>query len=752
MKQRIKRIAMALLCILLITIPLLFVIDRAEEEKRSEQSKKNAKYDALLELSSEEDYIDFVESVNAGEDYHNYRIVLTDNLDFTSYESVAMAGSENVPFAGCFDGNGHKIHGMKIENPQGSAAMFGKLTGIVKNLQLEACEFSGKLAGSVAAECYDGAILNCCLDSSVYGDVAGSVVGKLRGNVLNCVASSDSFAGEISKGAVEHCYVIGDEITEELNQNLQYISGTYDDLDFYLWNQKEEKIFGDKADLLRSLTARIKVDGKELKLKAYYSVNDRRWCMVLPAASQKETLSIEARTASGGKEHFYRKDADETMIFTWKNILYPIDFLCAENIDTVYVTLEKQKTLADIHAEKTTEVPGVLMVMDTEGTCDYHMIKGFYGHGNDSWAVEKKSYNLKLDERADLLGLGENEDFSFLACYRDNSLMCYATTTELCKELGFPYSPDFRLVNLYVAGEYAGVYFLAEKVELDQNRIDISNVYEQSKAVNHNYMEGFSITEWKDDASLAARYAYKDEVDPEDLTGGYLLEADIVDYTPEESRFVSTRGIPMTMKRARYSSEAQVNYIADYWQEFEDALFAADGVNGLGRHYTEYIDLESFAMQWLIYELVQEGSMSSSIYFYKESEVTGDGLLHACFPWDMEHSYILSEKLQDIWNLTEKAETLYGYWAVFCQHEDFKQELRRVWEEKFLPAIDLMIAEEALETASGMKNLRWYEERIAGIDHLENSRWRKMYPLNRCQTNREFLKIRKEVISSWMAE
>ena len=143
MKQRIKRIALALLCILLITIPLLFVIDRAEEENRSEQSKKNAKYDALLELSSEEDYIDFVESVNAGEDYHNYRIVLTDNLDFTSYESVAMAGSENVPFAGCFDGKGHKIHGMKIENPQGSSAMFGKLTGIVKNLQLEACEFSG---------------------------------------------------------------------------------------------------------------------------------------------------------------------------------------------------------------------------------------------------------------------------------------------------------------------------------------------------------------------------------------------------------------------------------------------------------------------------------------------------------------------------------------------------------------------------------------------------------------------------------
>ena len=142
-------------------------------------------------------------------------------------------------------------------------------------------------------------------------------------------------------------------------------------------------------------------------------------------------------------------------------------------------------------------------------------------------------------------------------------------------------------------------------------------------------------------------------------------------------------------------------------------------MNSLGKHYTEYIDTESFAMQWLLYELVQEGSMSSSIYFYKESDVTGDGLLHACFPWDMEHSYVLSEKNGQLWNITEKAETLYGYWKKFYEHEDFRVELRRVWEEKFLPAIHAMTVEEAIETVNGMKNLRWFEERIAALDKLE---------------------------------
>lgn len=71
---------------------------------------------------------------------------------------------------------------------------------------------------------------------------------------------------------------------------------------------------------------------------------------------------------------------------------------------------------------------------------------------------------------------------------------------------------------------------------------------------------------------------------------------------------------------------------------FEDALYAADGYNEKGKYYTEYMDITSFADQWLFYELNTEISMSSSIYYYKQSEVDGDGLLHACYPWDMEHA------------------------------------------------------------------------------------------------------------------
>ena len=49
----------------------------------------------------------------------------------------------------------------------------------------------------------------------------------------------------------------------------------------------------------------------------------------------------------------------------------------------------------------------------------------------------------------------------------------------------------------------------------------------------------------------------------------------------------------------------------------------------MGKHFTEYIDLTSFANQWMIYELNMEISVNSSVYFYKDTDAHGDGKLHA---------------------------------------------------------------------------------------------------------------------------
>lgn len=497
---------------------------------------------------------------------------------------------------------------------------------------------------------------------------------------------------------------------------------------------------------LYGLTGRLMMGEQEILLDAYCSKENDQWYIALPAGFGSDELYLEAYTTEGLLT-FKRSYGEEQILFTIGEKKYLINFLCEDHIDTLYIDLAKEKDLGYVHENKTEELPGRMTIIKQDKSVDFATIKGFYGHGNDSWEAEKKSYNLKFDSEVDLLGMGANEDFTLLAGYRFNSLMSYCTTTEIVQEMNFPYAPEFRLVNLYVGGEYVGIYFLTEKIELDKNRIDISNIYEETKKANSSTLDQFEYQMYLNEITEKKGYYYDIPVNPEDITGGYLLELDVADYDDYVSRFITKgRKNKVTLKRARYASEAEVKYIADFWQEFEDALLSESGINSLGKSYTEYIDLGSFAMQWLLYELAQENSMRSSIYYYKESDVSGDGLIHACYPWDLERSYTGLESPEKFWNIEQG-----NYWAAFYQHEDFRKEVSKIWKNKLVPAIEFMVQEEATETESGFKNLSWYQENCFYAAELEHTRWNETDFYEKCNFIRENLKARKEVLTSIFA-
>ena len=72
-------------------------------------------------------------------------------------------------------------------------------------------------------------------------------------------------------------------------------------------------------------------------------------------------------------------------------------------------------------------------------------------------------------------------------------------------------------------------------------------------------------------------------------------------------------------------------------QELEDAVYSSTGYNSLGKHYTEYIDIKSAAIMYLLHEFsVNIDGGKSSCYFYKDSNLTGDGKVHAAPCWDFD--------------------------------------------------------------------------------------------------------------------
>ena len=771
MKYGRKKILFVWMMILIITAMLAVLLhyQRNEAKKIRFEKFSELQKEGYYEIATMDDFFQFADTVASGNQYEWCEVWLKNDLDFEKTKNqmpIGFDGEEVYEFKGVFNGNGYTIRNLSIKNPGGCAGLFANLGGTVKNLQMENCYFKGKVCGAIAAESMVNAVvINCCVDADTEGELNGCIAGDFYGYIFNCVVSGKNITGKLHNGWTEQCYIQGEGgyrtaeenncinaeyLQKTLNNYLPRVSGFHDTDDLCLWEKnKKIQLTNEKAELLESVSAKIAVNSEQLEIKGFYSQNDDYWCIAVPSGCDKE-MNITVKFSSGEEKTLLRMQEESALTVEHSGNCYNIHFLTSEAAESLYVKMTQNKDLEYIHKNKLEENSGILLTIDQLGNIHKETLKGIYGHGNDSWAAQKKSYNLKLKNKAELFGMGENEEFALLAGYRDDSLMSYVSTTSFIQELGFEYAPEFRLVNLYIEGEYAGVYFLAEKIEIDKNRIDISNVYEETKAENHGFLDDASFIKWKDENTLAERYSYKIKNLPEDLTGGYLLEIDVEDYGKDESRFVTDRGIKVTMKRAKYSSEEAVNYIADYWQEFEDALYSENGKNSQNRHYSEYIDMDSYVMQWLLYELVQEGSMSSSIYFYKESSLTGDGLLHACFPWDMEHSYLVYGPIQEMW--LKESETLNGYWSRFWIHEDFRTAANKIWKTRFIPAIEQMTDENLTITNSGVKNLRWYEENIGSLSVMETSRWRKMNPYNRCQSIREFLNIRKNALSMLLME
>lgn len=125
--------------------------------------------------------------------------VLTADLDLASYENWTPIGSNEAPFTGTFDGQGHVITGLTIDGRLERAGLFGKVDqkGVIKNLGLE--QVSINVSGSVNGDCY-----------------VGGIVGQMG-------VDQDGYITE-STAEMRNCYVTG-EITAQLSRGDLYLGG-----------------------------------------------------------------------------------------------------------------------------------------------------------------------------------------------------------------------------------------------------------------------------------------------------------------------------------------------------------------------------------------------------------------------------------------------------------------------------------------------------------------------------------------------
>ena len=94
--------------------------------------------------------------------------------------------------------------------------------------------------------------------------------------------------------------------------------------------------------------------------------------------------------------------------------------------------------------------------------------------GNSTAGLDKKPYRIKLDRKHSLFGLDKAKSWVLLADYLDPSaLHNYAALTLAGTSEQFDFVPTPHKVNLYMNGEYAGLYTLCEQVQENPGRMDL---------------------------------------------------------------------------------------------------------------------------------------------------------------------------------------------------------------------------------------------------------------------------------------
>ena len=288
------------------------------------------------------------------------------------------------------------------------------------------------------------------------------------------------------------------------------------------------------------------------------------------------------------------------------------------------------------------------------------------GRGNTTWegpSGKKNPYRIKLSEHTKLLGMKGDKDWILLSDRFDPSLMRTALAQRISRLVSMPWTPKFRIVELYLNGAYAGMYYLMEQKEVDrENKVPITVV-------------------------------------PNRVESGYLLE---LDNKSDEDQYFRSKYFKKKIKfKDPDPTEGTMNslqreYIVDYCETLEkklmDRAFTGEDT------YRDYIEMDTWIQQFFVQELSMniDGNMRLSTYFAKDV----DTKLFIPFCWDFDRafgnaSYMVNEfKVPETWpngwfvrirgGDESDSEYGYGHRATWYQYmfEDpvFVARVKELWE------------------------------------------------------------------------
>ena len=304
------------------------------------------------------------------------------------------------------------------------------------------------------------------------------------------------------------------------------------------------------------------------------------------------------------------------------------------SLPSLYLTIDPLQ-LDSILNDQDLKIPAeALLVTPQHDTLFNEELSYIKTRGNSTFKEIKKPFTVKFHRKQKLLGLNKSRSFVLLANAHDESHIRNAIALDLAHAIGLP-APNYTYISLYINNEYKGLYQMTNKVEVGRHVLNITDLDELNKQANPQRLEEYDLFRYANE--------YKGvmlEYDPEDITGGYLLEnINVIHeyYNKSKSGFISNIGDRIRIRSPKHASVNEVEYIANLYNLMEAAVISEDGCNPVtGKHYSEYIDVKSFALYYLLNEVLlnMDGGFVS-FFMYKDSDFY-DSKIYAGPIWDFD--------------------------------------------------------------------------------------------------------------------
>lgn len=448
-----------------------------------------------------------------------------------------------------------------------------------------------------------------------------------------------------------------------------------------------------QGELAVPLEVSVVTSGGEEVISCWMNDQDE-YFVFLPAYSNLEDVQIRNITSRdiciNGVEIKETTPCDGFQLNTSYEIVFrswltkttrEITFVQSRDIATMFIDTKNQDTQL-LHSSKEYKEEATIRTYRCDGSIDYSgKLKSISGRGNVTWTdYDKKPYNIVASDDVSLLNMGSARKWILLANATDPSNMRNKIALDLAQYVGLEYSSDSRWVDLYLNGDYVGLYLLCEKNEVHLERVAISE-------------EGSFLVSLEQETRLKAQD---------------------IPYVITDAKQALRIQYPSVV------SDAEKEAILNCWQSIENALLSDDGIDPeTEKLWTDLIDLDSWVKKYLLEELLGNWDASYiSQFFYCDGYQEG-AKVYAGPAWDYDRTLGNTSWQFQIPNALY-AQRLYvkgnyetPWFYELYQKPEFYDRMVDVYQEVFIPALHHVLEERLPEYVSSiaaahqMDQLRW---------------------------------------------